>query len=106
MDGESLRGMEHITDFPTGKIRQAAKIEANQSVVEEQNRQLLEGALSSFNGTVADAASIVNNMKQFRFDATKLSRVYGTKTSAALMFARRSAEEDAREAAEILAQDL
>ena len=99
--------MEHITDLPMGKLRQVAKIEANQSVVREQNRQLLEEALKSWNGKMADAPSIADvDMKQFRVDRAQLSKVYGEKTRDALLFARKTAEEDAKEAAEILSQDL
>jgi hypothetical protein len=101
MKGESLRGMEHITDLSMGKLRQVAKAEANQSVNEEQYRQLLLKALNS-----SDGDEFMVSANGFRVDTNQLSRVYGEKTQAALMYSRKLAEEDAREAAEILAQDL
>jgi hypothetical protein len=93
--------MEHITDLSMGKLRQVAKAEANQSVNEEQYRQLLLKALNS-----SDGDEFMVSANGFRVDTNQLSRVYGEKTQAALMYSRKLAEEDAREAAEILAQDL
>jgi hypothetical protein len=104
MNGDSLRGMEHITDLPTGKLRQAAKSSAIKSVNDEQCRQLLVHALSS--STSSNAAFTTMDASDFKVDTSQLSRVYGANSKVALAYARRSAEEDAKEAAEILASDL
>jgi hypothetical protein len=103
MNGESLRGMEHITDLSTGKLRQAAKNEAIKSVNEEQCRQLLVKALS---GVSTSDAVVALSADELRVDTARLSNVYSQKTKAAVMYAKLLAEEDARVAAEILADDL
>ena len=105
MNGDSLRGMEHFTDFQTGKLRQVAKAAALKSVGEEQCRQLLVKALSC---STSNDALVLNqlNANEFKIDTAQLSICYGNTTKAALAYAKRLAEEDAKEAAEILAQDL
>lgn len=104
MNGDSLRGMEHITDFPRGKLRRAAKTAAIKSVNEEQCRQLRFQVLSRL--TSSDAALSTLNVNEFKIDTAQLSTCYGRQTKTALDYARCLAEKDAREAAEILAQDL
>jgi hypothetical protein len=101
-NGDSLRGMEHITDLSMGKLRQAAKNEAIKSVNEEQCRQLLVKALSC----ASTSESVALSTDGFRVDTAELSNVYSQKTKASLMYAKQLAEEDARVAAEILAQDM
>jgi hypothetical protein len=104
-NGDSLRGMEHITDLPTGKLRQVAKSTAIKSVNDEQCRQLLVQVLAK-SSTSSNAAFTTLDVKDFKVDTAQLSRAYGANTKAALAYARRAAEEDAREAAAILASDL
>jgi len=100
MNGDSLRGMEHLTDLETGKRRQLSRARAIRSVNDEQCRQLLVSTLASWNSAAA-ATTLV-----FRVDTSQLARVYGEKTEDALEYSRRLAQEDAEEAAAILSADL
>ena len=103
IEGESLRGMEHITDLSAGKSRRLSRDAAIKSVDQEQCRQVLVHALKCCHG---DVSLLKLDVQGFVIDRTELSRVYGEKTKDALAYSRRLAEEDARMAAEILSQDL
>lgn len=107
IEGESLRGMEIITDLSAGKSRRLSRDAAIKSVDQEQCRQVLVHALKCCNGDVSLLNAVeCDVLRGFVIDRTELSRVYGEKTKDALAYSRRLAEEDARMAAEILSQDL
>jgi len=106
IQGESLRGMEHITDLSMGKSRRLSRDTAIKSVNQEQCRQVLIHALTICNGDVSLLNTIQFDVEGFKVDRTELARVYGEKTKDALAYSRRLAEEDAKMAAEILSQDL
>eukprot|EP00956_Cyclotella_meneghiniana_P004558 scaffold5609_cov23-Cyclotella_meneghiniana.AAC.2 len=106
IQGESLRGMEHITDLSMGKSRRLSRDTAIKSVNQEQCRQVLIHALTICHGDVSLLNTIQFDVQGFKVDRTELARVYGEKTKDALAYSRRLAEEDAKLAAEILSQDL
>ena len=97
--GESLRGMEYITDLANGKKRRRISDDAIQAVVGEQQEQLIQAVLvSSTLDQVLDRA--------FKTNPCTLANAYGSKARDALVYARHIAAEDAKIASEILAKDL
>jgi flagellar biosynthesis regulator FlaF len=107
--GESLRGMENITNLQHGKQRQSEKVEAIRAAIQEQQEQLVFNVLELYDATSASSptsstASITRSV--LRLNAAKLSKVYSGKTQEALAYSRRVAAEDAIVAAEILEQDF
>ena len=83
--GESLRGMEHITDITMGIKRDYLRKQAISSAVKEQANQCLS-----------------NSARRRQM----IAQEYGKLTIYALSYSRRVAEEDARAAAAILEEDL
>ncbi|KAL3783331.1 hypothetical protein HJC23_011095 [Cyclotella cryptica] len=107
INGESLRGMEHITDLNMGKQRRASKAEAYRSVSEEQCRQRIVKTSMPWSNDPAMSPSAANALKDVCFiNASQLSKVYAEKTRSALAYSIRLAKQDAEEAAAILVQDL
>lgn len=107
--GESLRGMEHITDINTGRKRRRVRDEAIRATVIEQQEQLIQHVLDGYlTGNDTSRARVEDQVKSnaVKMDNSKLAKVYGTKAQEALVYAKRVAHEDARAAAEILADDL
>eukprot|EP00970_Alexandrium_tamarense_P016646 scaffold7054_cov218-Alexandrium_tamarense.AAC.1 len=79
MQGESLRGMEYLSDLKNGRRRQLVK--------DEMKRHVLAMRKSS------SALSLASNEAAIK------------RSQEALAFAKRNTEEDATEAASILSQD-
>ena len=79
--GESLRGMEHHTDISKARGRERLRSDVIRLVDEHQNLQEIE-------------------------NRSKLACMYRERTKEALVSSRKVAEEDARIAAAILAEDL
>jgi len=110
IQGESLRGLEHITS--NGRYRHALARSAINAAIREQNAQFLEyihdnNVMSSSDLTYVDGDG-VDQIKRhaMKIDTYRLSKVYGRKTKQSLSYAQRVAREDAKIAASILAQDL
>lgn len=110
IQGESLRGLEHITS--NGRIRHTLARSAINAAIREQNTQFLEyihdnNVMSSSSLTYVDGDG-VDQIKRhaMKIDTYRLSKVYGKKTKQSLSYAQRVAREDAKIAASILAQDL
>lgn len=110
IQGESLRGLEHITS--NGRNRHALARSAMNAAIREQNTQFLEyihdnNVMSSSDLTYVDGDG-VDQIKRhaMKIDTYRLSKVYGKKTKQSLSYAQRVAAEDAKIAASILAQDL
>ena len=110
--GESLRGMEHLTDAETGRRRRRVQDEAMRAVEDGQRGRklalrVLEISSSSLGGSSYSSFSIHQAMKEAaKVDAARLARAYGSKAREALAYARAVAEEDARVASRILTEDL
>lgn len=102
VEGESLRGMEYITDFANGSRRRQVKADAiNAILIEQQQGRSIQHDVPR--SQTADEA----RSRATEPDATRnLARVYASKSRWALKYARRVAEEDAKMADEILAGDL
>ncbi len=102
--GESLRGMERITDHADGLRRRRAQEEAVRAAVIEQGERLSPNLYHDCdpNETNANASAGLNMPES----AEKLAKSYGDRSSEALAYACRVAQEDAAVAAEILAEDL
>jgi len=83
IEGESLRGMEHITCSPIGQKRFRVK-----------------------KGAIRVVLDCEPNMAMKMKDGNILANVYGAKAREALIYAKRIAMEDAAVAAEILAEDV
>ena len=111
IQGESLRGLEHITS--NGRNRHALARSAINAVIREQNTQFLEyihdnNVMSSSSDLTYVDGDGVDQIKRhaMKIDTYRLSKVYGRKTKQSLSYAQRVASEDAKIAASILAQDL
>jgi len=103
--GESLRGMEYLTDIANGRKRRRVQEKATQTVVVEQQEQLIQHVLDS-TFTCGSISTVDQVKKALKMDTSKLAKVYGAKTKEALSYARSVAQEDADIAAAILAEDL
>ena len=110
IQGESLRGLEHITS--NGRNRHALARSAINAAIREQNTQFLEyihdnNVMCSSDLTYVEGDG-VDQIKRhaMKIDTYRLSKVYGKKTRQSLAYAQRVATEDAKIAASILAQDL
>lgn len=111
LNGESLRGMEHITDLHTGRKRRRIKAEAIQSVMMEQQTQLINTVLDSY-AVDSDMPyeeddridQVLNNAT--RMDTKKIAEVYASKSKEAYRYATMVAEDAAKNATAILTQDL
>lgn len=98
IEGESLRGMEHITDICNGKKRRQIKEDAIHAMLIWQQEQFISTSFG--NDVVVYAVESALEM-----DGSKLAKAYRAKTQEALAYARRVAEEDAKVAITILAED-
>ena len=78
--GESLRGMEYLTDIPKGRSRERLRSDVISLVEEQQNLD--------------------------KTNRSKLACMYRESSKEALLYSRKNAEEDANIAAAILAEDL
>mmetsp|Transcript_15442 Transcript_15442/g.33200 ORF Transcript_15442/g.33200 Transcript_15442/m.33200 type:complete len:283 (-) Transcript_15442:113-961(-) len=122
INGESLRGMEHMTELIIGRKRLKTKIMAIKVVTlmtEQQEQQQLEQQLHYVS---SDSSDDTNNdgknttsTTMARKDKSKkglgnhrstLAEMYRLKARQALLYAIRVGEEDAKVAAEILAEDI
>ena len=83
--GESLRGLEYLTDMAMGKKRQHLRNLAVSTALKEQEHQ-----------------RVLNSTRSRRM----IAQEYGKTTQDASIYSRRVAEEDARVAAAILEEDL
>ncbi len=101
--GESLRGMERITDHANGLKRQRVAEEAIRVTVIEQREQF---SLKFRRDDDTDANAPCESPEMAMLGNIKMAKVYGTKSREALVYARRVVQEDAVVAAEILAEDL
>lgn len=103
--GESLRGMEYITDIANGRKRRRVDIrrDAMGAIVIEQRAQFVRHILLS-----RDTRRTVDQIKSgtLEMDHCKLAGVYGSKAREAMVYAKRVGEDDAKVAAAILAEDL
>lgn len=108
MRGDSLRGLEHITDANIGRKRRRVQGEAIRAAVVEQQEQLVQHVLHVAHSAGEDGAEAEDRARAgaTRMDAARLAAAYGPRTRGALNYARRVAQEDAQIAAEILAEDL
>lgn len=110
IQGESLRGMEMITDYDNGRKRRRVQDEAIQSIMVEQQEQLIQHVLDNCacTTTTTSAKEVVTQVKKnaTRLDASELAKVYGSKAKKALVYAKHVGQEDAKVAAKILAEDL
>jgi len=106
--GESLRGMEHITNITIGRKRRRVQEEATQATVVEQQEQLIQHVLDVCMADNSSRARVEDQLKSkaMKMDNSRLARVYGAKAQDALVYAQCVAQEDAKVAAEILAEDL
>lgn len=109
--GESLRGVEHLTDSAAGRRRRLVREGAIRAVAVEQQKQLVQRVLECAYALPASSSpsSGVNQEvieRAVEMDAAKLARAYGSKTGEALAYALKVAEEDAEVAASILEEDL
>lgn len=111
--GESLRGMENVTDAVTGEKRQRVQDEAIRAVMVDQQGQLSRHIVGGhFGGPSCDSPSpSLSDLMRVkgqaaRLDAGLIARAYGTKARESLEYARCVAEEDEAIAAAILAEDL
>eukprot|EP00581_Thalassiosira_minuscula_P012698 CAMPEP_0183712148 /NCGR_PEP_ID=MMETSP0737-20130205/7370_1 /TAXON_ID=385413 /ORGANISM="Thalassiosira miniscula, Strain CCMP1093" /LENGTH=381 /DNA_ID=CAMNT_0025940727 /DNA_START=49 /DNA_END=1191 /DNA_ORIENTATION=- len=110
--GESLRGMEHITNISIGRKRRRIQREAIASCINEQQEQLVEAVLDGYlsgndddneeEDTIASNVVSRNNI----IDRKNLATVYGAKAREAFAYAKRIGGEDAKVAKEILDEDL
>lgn len=89
MKGESLRGMEHITDASIGRTRR------------ELRKRAIRVALESQEQMIQDTCDIVTKDRP-----SAISEAYKSEARTALKYAKFVAEEDAKIAAEIIEQDL
>jgi len=106
--GESLRGMEYMTSITIGRKRRRVQKEATQATVVEQQEQLIQHVLDVCMTDNSSRARVEDQLKikAMKMDHSKLAKVYGAKAQDALAYAQRVAQEDAKVAAEILAEDL
>jgi len=106
--GESLRGMEHITDTTIGRKRRRVQEEAIQATMFEQQEQLIQHVLDGYFINNSNRARVEDQVKSraLKMNSSKLANVYGAKAQEALVYAKRVGQEDAKVAAEILAADL
>ena len=100
--GESLRGLEYITDCDMGCNRQCIKDEAILATLQEQKKLLRQQVLESGD---EDAKSARTN-RNVNMTAIRLARIYREKAEEALRYSKLVAEEDAEVASAILAEDL
>ena len=103
--GQSLRGMEYITDVTTGRKRRNDQGNAIKAVILEQQEQLVQHVLDSASFCAGTDADEFKN-RCMNIDTSKLSKTYGSKTHSSLSYARCVAEEDAMIAKQILSEDL
>ena len=96
--GESLRGMENLTDTANGRKRRRVQEEAIRSVGDVQQEQLVQH--------MSDICFLRTGVDDFSIDTAQLAKVYGSKAHEALEYAKEVAHEDAKVAAKILAEDL
>lgn len=87
--GESLRGMEHVTDVSHARRRERVRSDAISIVKEHQNQDRQGASKESSEAT-----------------SSKLAFKYRESTKEAMAYSRKIAEEDAKAAANILAEDL
>mmetsp|Transcript_29242 Transcript_29242/g.61692 ORF Transcript_29242/g.61692 Transcript_29242/m.61692 type:complete len:302 (-) Transcript_29242:1082-1987(-) len=102
-------GMEHFTDFISGRKRRRVREEAIQATMQEQKRQLIDRVIEAFTAPNASDSQIIHHQvkkKALRMDNHKLAVLYKDKSKDALLRAMRTGEEDAEVAAAILAQDM
>jgi len=108
--GESLRGLEHLTDVTTGRKRRRVQREALLAVEEDQQKQVILHVLesaASLNGSSSDFVSIDQLLDNVvKINTRRLAKAYGDKTQEALSYARAVADEDSKVASKILAEDL
>ena len=112
--GDSLRGMEMITDYDNGRKRRRVQDEAIRSIMVGQQEQLIQHVLDNCACTTSAISSgsseeeVVTQVKKnaTRLDTSKLANVYGLKAKKALAYAKQVGHEDAKVAAKILAEDL
>mmetsp|Transcript_10838 Transcript_10838/g.22929 ORF Transcript_10838/g.22929 Transcript_10838/m.22929 type:complete len:254 (-) Transcript_10838:192-953(-) len=90
LKGESLRGMEHLTDISMGRRRQCLKSKAIATTIEEQEIQL----------EIYSSRTLNANGRR------RIAQEYANVAREAVEYSKRIAEEDAREAAAILREDL
>lgn len=88
--GESLRGMENMTDVVGFLQRKRVKDEAYEAVYTEQQDQHRKSSLRT----------------SVSWNSEALAETYSSKTKEALVYARRIAQEDALVSAEIMIEDL
>jgi len=121
MNGESLRGMEYMTDLLIGRKRRKTKIMAIRIVtlMTEQQQQQLDQQLhyvpsNSSDDTNNDGKNITSRTMARKDKLKKgldnhrstLAEMYRLKARQALLYAIRVGEEDAKVAAEILAENI
>mmetsp|Transcript_29113 Transcript_29113/g.60691 ORF Transcript_29113/g.60691 Transcript_29113/m.60691 type:complete len:330 (-) Transcript_29113:67-1056(-) len=120
IEGESLRGLEHVTHPSIGRDRRRVRDTAIHAAVREQREQLVRNVMDAYldnnneddsvvggdNGEERSAREDRAMSSAMKMDNAKLAKVYGAEAREALAYARRVAKEDAEVAAEILAQDL
>lgn len=115
--GQSLRGLEHVTHQSIGRKRRLVKQTAIRAAVTEQRNQLVGHVLDTYYRAKDDEA--VNGVRYesraaedrssgdvIKMDGKKIAEAYGAEASEALDYARRVAREDAAVAAEILVEDF
>ena len=101
--GESLRGMEYITDVTNGKVRRRRVEEAMSAVATEQQEQLIQRVLTLYTSSNQEDQEANDVMKM---DTGRIAKAYSTKARNALVYAQQVAEEDAKIASQILKEDL
>ena len=106
--GDSLRGVEHLTAPVLGHQRRRLKKEAHRAVAAEQRVQLVGHVLDSYFAARGGDASAEERVQRMAtaMDGGRIAKVYRPPARGSLAYARRLANEDAKVAAEILAQDL
>mmetsp|Transcript_37863 Transcript_37863/g.79803 ORF Transcript_37863/g.79803 Transcript_37863/m.79803 type:complete len:323 (+) Transcript_37863:74-1042(+) len=111
LGGDSLRGMEHLTDVSSGRKRRRIKDDAIQATIVEQNKQLIDRVLETYaasNSNSSDSLMAESRLKKraLWMDNRKLATMYRDNSKDALLHAKRVGVDDAKVAAEILSQDM
>jgi len=120
IEGESLRGLEHVTHPSIGHDRRCVRDTAIHAAMREVCEQLASNVLDVYldnnneddivvggkNGEERSVREDRARRSAIKIDNAKLAKAYGAEAQEALAYARRVAKEDAEVAAEILAQDL
>lgn len=101
IEGESLRGMELCTNLSMRQKRLQIKDDTMLAVLFEQEEQY-EAFWHHSDNSSFDPAEI----KLRKWDTSRLAKAYQANAKGSLVYALRVADEDAKEAADILAEDL